>query len=138
MGQGEGERQSTRIDDICLEAADEILEKLAALKRERATLVNLARERVRAGLPLNTPALLAQAQRVNRLMEEESLRELFAFLRTSPWAQRRFDAAEFRGAPLVTASLLRRQTEIFTLARREYRVTHSAAFARLMAAINTA
>ncbi len=93
------------IDDACVEAADELLYKLANLKRERTTLANLVNRRLRANLPLNSPDLLAQAEKVNRLLEDDAIAELFRFLRTSTWAQSRLDEQTFRQQSLVLESL---------------------------------
>ena len=109
-----------RIDDACVEAVDELLYKLLALKRERTTLVNLAGARLRANLPLNSPEVLEQAQEINRMLEDEAIAELFRFLRTSVWAQSRFDDTMFKQPTLVVQSLIPYDQRCILAAREEY------------------
>ena len=122
--------QSMCVDDVCLQAVDEILYKLSMLKRERIKLINLAHERTRSNLPLNSPELLAQANKINELLEDEAIRELFLFLRQSAWAQNRMDALEFKQPSLILASL--NESRWLPLAREEFRMFQQERLHRLL------
>ena len=129
------DEQSTHVDDACIQAADEILYKLSMLKRERITLTNLAHERAQANLPINSPEVLVQAEKINLLLEDEAIRELFMFLRKSSWAQSRLDTLEFKQPSLVLASLNQRDAKWLPVAYQEFHMFQEELLQRLLATI---
>ncbi len=129
------DEQSTHVDDACIQAADEILYKLSMLKRERITLINLAHERTQANLPINSPEVLAQAEKINLLLEDEAIRELFMFLRKSSWAQSRLDIFEFKQSSLVLASLNQRDAKWLPVAYQEFHMFQEKLLQRLLTTI---
>jgi hypothetical protein len=124
------------VDEACIDAADEILYKLTMLKRERIALINLARERTKEGLPLNSAALLGQAERINSLLNDEAIRELFLFLRASTWAQNRLNA-EFRQGSFVIASLGTDESGWSPQDQEEFSSLKEPSFQQLLTNINT-
>ena len=99
-------------------------------------MINLARERSEEGLAFNNAALLAQAEKINALLDDEAIRELFAFLRTSKWAQSRLNS-EFRQGSFVIASLDADQTSWIPQNSEDYAPPEEPSFAQLLNNINT-
>ena len=115
-----------KVNEACAEAADELLYKLSILKRERTTLVNMVNNRLKANLPLTSLEISEQAEKINRILQDEAIAGLFGFLHASEWEQNRLDERKFRQQTLILESPTPYDKRCVTAAREEMDVFFTA------------